>query len=131
MSENNDNSSKNDIKERAAKLASAATDKADDLYNKLPLDKINEKLGGKIDVRSKKVKVAVFIAVCIVFLLVLKGIFGGKNVEEDIDGANPEMATEEMYFEEQGADYGSHENNPPQPMFYCKWCGKLLKAYKT
>ena len=41
---------------------------ADELYNKLPLDKINDKLGGKVDVKSKKFKIGVFIAVPVLFL---------------------------------------------------------------
>ena len=50
---------------------------ADKLYNKLPLDKINDKLGGKVNVKSKKVKIGVFIAVPVIFLLIVWMIFSG------------------------------------------------------
>ena len=59
---------------------------ADELYNKLPLDKINDKLGGKVDVKSKKFKMGVFIAVPVLFLLIVWMIFsgGGKPSSSEI-----------------------------------------------
>ena len=45
-----------EVAEKAKKAAKLAADKLDEYYNKLPLDKINEKLGGKVDVKSKKFK---------------------------------------------------------------------------
>lgn len=45
--------------------------KTEELYNKLPLDKINKKLGGKIDVRSKKFKLIVTGAALLLIVLLL------------------------------------------------------------
>ena len=53
--------------------------KLDEVYNKLPLDKINEKLGGKVDVRSKKVKLGLA-AFFIILSVVLIGICFSGNV---------------------------------------------------
>ena len=39
--------------------------KLDEYYNKLPLDKINEKLGGKIDVKTPMVKKGVTVVVIV------------------------------------------------------------------
>ena len=64
-------------------------DQADKLYNKLPLDKINEKLGGKIDVKSKKVKMGVFVTIPVIFLLIIWIIFsgGGKPSSSEISSS--------------------------------------------
>ena len=56
-------------KENAKKVASAIMNKADDLYNKLPLDKINEKLKGKVDVKSSKFKKILGVAICCLLFL--------------------------------------------------------------
>lgn len=42
--------------ENAKNILKIIIEKLDGYYNKLPLDKINEKLGGKVDVKSKKFK---------------------------------------------------------------------------
>ena len=42
--------------ENAKNILKIIIEKLDEYYNKLPLDKINEKLGGKVDVKSKKFK---------------------------------------------------------------------------
>ena len=65
----------NDMKDRAL-------NKADELYSKLPLDKINDKLGGKVDVKTKKFKLIA--AVVLLVLIVLGGclIFGGSGDSE-------------------------------------------------
>ena len=62
---------------------------ADEHYNKLPLDKINDKLGGKVDVKSKKVKFGVFVAVPVIFLLIVWMIFsgGGKPSSSEISAS--------------------------------------------
>ncbi len=69
----------NDFKDKALK-------KADSLYNKLPLDKMNEKLNGKADVKSKKFKIIA--AVVVLVLLVLGGwmIFGGGGGGTKMNG---------------------------------------------
>lgn len=66
-------------KEAAAGAAKAAAEKLDGLYNKLPLDKINEKLGGKVDVKSPKFKLGVLIALVVLVVLILWAIFGGSS----------------------------------------------------
>ena len=81
---------KDDVKEKAKAVAEeaaqkakeagkAAAAKADELYNKLPLDKINEKLGGKVDVKSRKFKI---IGACVLLglvILLLSLAFGGDG----------------------------------------------------
>ena len=54
-------------------------DKADELYEKLPLDKINEKLGGKIDVKNSKVKMGFFAVFVVVLVLIIMLIFSMFN----------------------------------------------------
>ena len=66
-------------KENAKKVASAIMSKVDDLYNKLPLDKINEKLKGKVDVKSSKFKKILCAVVCIVILLALSMCFSSSK----------------------------------------------------
>ena len=58
--------------EKAKKAAKLAADKLDEYYNKLPLDKINEKLGGKVDVKSKKFKIcgATILGFCILLCMI-------------------------------------------------------------
>ena len=62
MSEQNENQSKSDqMKDKANAAYRKASEKADALYSKLPLDSINEKLAGKgikVDVKSRKFKLA-------------------------------------------------------------------------
>ena len=65
----------NDAAEKAKNLSQEGIKKADELYNKLPLDKMNEKFGGKVDFRSSKLKYSLFFAVGIIVLLVIIGIF--------------------------------------------------------
>ena len=60
----------NEVKDRALNAA-------DDLYNKLPLDKINEKLGGKVDVKTKKFKIIAAGVLAVLIVVVLCLIFGG------------------------------------------------------
>lgn len=67
----------NKIKE----TANAVVNKADELYNKLPLDKINEKLGGKVDVKSKKFKTIAGCVVGALLVLILCLIFCGGDPE--------------------------------------------------
>lgn len=66
-------------KENAKKVTSAVMSKVDDFYNKLPLDKINEKLKGKIDVKSSKFKKILSAVACIVILLALSMCFSSSN----------------------------------------------------
>ena len=65
--------------QKAKEAGKAAAAKADELYNKLPLDKINEKLGGKVDVKSRKFKI---IGSCVLLgfiILLLCLVFGGSG----------------------------------------------------
>ena len=110
-------------KEVAKGLVTNALNKADELYNKLPLDKINEKLKGKINVKSKNVKIAVLISICVVFLFIVKGIFGGKDDKETTD------VNHKTSHGGQSASYSGQGGNPqPSTGFYCKWCGKSAKS---
>ena len=58
-------------KENVNAVKDVALGKADELYNKLPLDKINDKLGGKVDVKSRKFKL---IAACFLLTMLLSVI---------------------------------------------------------
>ena len=96
-------------KQTASLIEKAAAEKLDKLYDKMPLDKINRKLGGRFDVRSKKFK-NLFLAAAAALLVLLglvavgvTGVFssGPKQiarkwqtavVEQGIDKANREYA---------------------------------------
>ena len=56
----------------AKKASKVVAEKLDEYYNKLPLDKINEKLGGKVDVKSKKFKTigGIILVLCIFFCII-------------------------------------------------------------
>lgn len=69
----------NEAAEKAKNLSQEGMKKADELYNKLPLDKLNEKFGGKIDFKSKKVKYGIFSAVGIVLLVLIATLLFGGN----------------------------------------------------
>jgi hypothetical protein len=58
-----------EAREKAKNIFKIIIDKLDKYYNKLPLDKINEKLGGKVDVKSKKIKIGglLILIFCIIF----------------------------------------------------------------
>ncbi|MBO4631272.1 MAG: hypothetical protein J5858_05050 [Lentisphaeria bacterium] len=66
--------------QKTKEVGKAAAAKADELYNKLPLDKINEKLGGKVDVKSKKFKIIVSIVICIMLLFIIKMLFSSHDI---------------------------------------------------
>lgn len=65
------------MNDKINEIKNAVINKADEVYNKLPLDKINEKLGGKVDVKSKKFKIGVFVAIPLILILVICMIFSG------------------------------------------------------
>jgi len=65
--------------ELAKEAGKAAASKADELYNKLPLDKINEKLGGKVDVKSPKVKIGVFAFIIFLAVVICVAFFSGHD----------------------------------------------------
>ena len=65
----------NEAAEKAKNLGQEGMKKADELYNKLPLDKLNEKFGGKIDFSSKSVKYGIFAGAGVIALFILIGIF--------------------------------------------------------
>ena len=75
-------------KAKAAGLAAA--NKADEFYNKLPLDKINDKLGGKVNVKSKGFKIAAACVLVVILLLGIKLIFGGNSLESGLRDATNE-----------------------------------------
>ena len=81
MDEQQKEKMKNAAEEAAQKAKAAglaAAEKADELYNKLPLDKVNEKLGGKVDVKSKKFKIiAASVLVGLIVLVLALVVFGG------------------------------------------------------
>lgn len=86
--------------QKAKEAGKAAAAKADELYNKLPLDKINEKLGGKVDVKSKKVKVILSILICIIFLLIIKMLFLSHDImktDKTVFSENPEENIKIVY----------------------------------
>ena len=58
------------VLEKTGEIGKSVAGKADELYNRLPLDKINEKLGGKVNVRNKKVMYTVFIALFILVVII-------------------------------------------------------------
>ena len=93
-------------------------DKADTLCSKLPLDKINQKLGGKLDVNSKKVRLlfgAGILAVIVVIVVVLISLFSSPSLTEaelakaKIDAANIEISniTGITYVESATAIHGA------------------------
>ena len=63
------------LKECVKSFAAKVINYADALYNKLPLDTINAKLNHKVDVASRKFKMAFSAVVAIVFLLLLSTCF--------------------------------------------------------
>lgn len=67
-------------------MSNGLKNKADELYNKLPLNEINEKLGGKVDVKTKKFKVIAVgvLAVLIVVILCLIFCGGGAPSSSEI-----------------------------------------------
>ncbi len=68
------------IKEQTNKAVTMLRDKADALYNKLPLDKINEKLKGKVNVKSNRVKYFFFGSILVLLLIIGSCLFGvGKE----------------------------------------------------
>lgn len=69
------------IKEQINKAVTTLGDKADALYNKLPLDKINEKLKGKVNVKSNRVKYIFFGSVLVLLLIIGSCLFGGGKEE--------------------------------------------------
>ena len=66
----------NQAAEKAGELGKQAADKAEELYNKLPLDMIGEKLGGKIDMHAKSTKIAAAAIAGVAALVVLFIFFG-------------------------------------------------------
>ena len=71
-----------DAAKKAQETAAKAANKADELYNKLPLDQINAKLRGKVDVKSKNFKIAVgVIAVFLVLLIVFCSAGGASSAK--------------------------------------------------
>ena len=74
-------------KDTTKKVTNATINKADELYNKLPLDKINEKLAKlpyKLDAKSRGFKIGVAICAALIVLIGLKIVFGGKSKEKQV-----------------------------------------------
>lgn len=69
----------NDVKDKVL-------DKADALCSKLPLDKINQKLGGKFDVKSKKGRLifgGAILAVIAIIVVIICSIFGSPSITDE------------------------------------------------
>ena len=69
----------NDVKDKVL-------DKADALCSKLPLDKINQKLGGKFDVKSKKGRLifgGAILAVIAIIVVIICAIFGSPSLTDE------------------------------------------------
>lgn len=69
----------NDVKDKVL-------DKADALCNKLPLDKINQKLGGKFDIKSKKVRLifgGAILALIAIVVVIICAIFSSPSLTDD------------------------------------------------
>lgn len=69
----------NDVKDKVL-------DKADALCSKLPLDKINQKLGGKFDVKSKKGRLifgGAILAVIAIIVVIICAIFSSPSLSDD------------------------------------------------
>ena len=69
----------NDVKDKVL-------DKADALCSKLPLDKINQKLGGKFDVKSKKGRLifgGAILAVIAIIVVIICAIFGSPSITDE------------------------------------------------
>lgn len=79
-----------EIKDKVVDVKNQALNKADELYNKLPLDMINEKLGGKIDVKSRQFKLiagGVFAVIVILLIVLVISLFNTPSLtDEDISG---------------------------------------------
>ena len=58
-------------KETTKNVTNATLNKADEPYNKLPLDKLNEKLKGKVDVKSRKFKRILGGSIAVLLILLL------------------------------------------------------------
>ena len=63
------------IKDEAQKIGNTTGEKLDQYYNKLPLDTINEKSGGKVNVKSKNFKLAVLGVAVIIIVTAVAIIF--------------------------------------------------------
>lgn len=83
------------ILKKIKKNGSELLTKIDETYNKLPLDKINEKLRGKVDVRSQKFKrvAGISSAAILLFLLVIcaAGISGSSVKTAGFSGSDEEL----------------------------------------
>ena len=74
---NTTNNKAQTVKETVLNAANSAINKANVFYNKLPLDKINEKFNGKVDVKSKKFKYILSGIVGVLILVFILSVFGG------------------------------------------------------
>ena len=91
MSEQNENQSKSEqMKDKANAVYRKASEQADALYSKLPLDSINEKLAGKgikVDVKSRKFKLALCGVAGVLAILLLW--FCCRGGEDNAAAGNP------------------------------------------
>lgn len=74
-------------------------DKADALCSKLPLDKINQKLGGKFDVNSKKVRLlfgAGILGIFIVIVALVFSLFGSPSLTDAELAKAKQVAAEKL-----------------------------------
>ncbi|MBE6380769.1 MAG: hypothetical protein E7047_07555 [Lentisphaerae bacterium] len=116
------------MKENSETKQTAVMQKADELYNKLPLDKINDKLGGKIDVKSKKFKLIAASALLAVIIAILCIIFFG--------GSDPKkMSTEEFDYLKEKLAQNSEIQGPPTAAVFVKMedgpLGSKIRTFKV
>ena len=70
-------------KEKIDSIAEKGAKSMNELYEKLPLDKVNEKLKAHnidVDVRSKKVKIIAAAAIVVIILILFVMIGGGDSI---------------------------------------------------
>lgn len=102
-----------EIKDKVVDVKNQALNKADELYNKLPLDMINEKLGGKIDVKSRQFKLiagGVFAVIVILLIVLVISLFSTPSLtDEEINELKDKYkftAITDIEFEEEDSKDG-------------------------
>lgn len=68
---------------KSKKIAEQTAAKADEQYNKLPLDDISRKLGGRFDLRTPKFKVGAAIIFLIIVTVILSLFLSGETVPNE------------------------------------------------
>ncbi|MBR4673313.1 MAG: hypothetical protein IKP00_02520 [Victivallales bacterium] len=113
MPEEKTTSSPSETKERAMGLVTRILSKADALYNKLPLDAINEKLTGKgikVDVKKRSFKLALSGIVTVLVILLVCLVFCGGN-DNNTDGTTVAKGGSSKKVDYSKATYPGNVNN--------------------